>query len=74
MMIEYCIMTQRLKFVRVNILLSYLLDSYVTHAKAKFNLCNTFSSESFVKNVALQLFRTSNSFGFLYVTALLQGT
>ena len=30
-----------------------------------------FSSKSFVKTVALQLFRTSNLFGFLYVAALL---
>ena len=35
----------------------------------KQNLCNMFSSKSFVKTVALQLFRTSNLFGFLYVTA-----
>ena len=38
---------------------------------ATVNLCNMFSSKSFVKTVALQLFRTSNLFGFLYVTALL---
>ena len=34
-------------------------------------LCNMFSSKSFVKTVTLQLFRTSNLLGFLYVAALL---
>ena len=32
-----------------------------------------FNSKSFVKTVALQLFRTSNLFGFLYVAALIKG-